>query len=390
MRLAVLGGSFDPVHAGHLFLADAVLNTLHYDRVVLIPAFRSPFKPQAVGMESSAPDRLEMLCAAAAGDSRLAVDDCELRREGISYTVDTMRDIVKRYEPEGKPALIIGDDLACDFPKWHESAVILEMADIIVARRIQSRPMQYPFPHTVMSNDVIAISSQQVRENIRQSKAWRFLVPSPVRSIIEDRGLYGFNDENNNNCTQDLIVRVENAVRKALSSERFLHSRNTALMSFDLCSRFGINPRLGYLAGIAHDYGKQLDNKLILKLVKSDNMEITAFERKMPNLLHGRAGAVLLREQFNITNKDVLEAVSLHTSGGEKMGNLAKIVYIADKVEVSRNIDPVIRKICYTENDLDAVFYMILNKTINKLKSKNLTLSDETKRLLEKMNGIRQ
>jgi nicotinate-nucleotide adenylyltransferase len=389
VKLAILGGSFNPVHLGHLFLADAALSCLNYDRVVLVPAYRSPFKLQAEGMENSAGDRLEMLAAAVAGDPRLAIDDCEIRRGGISYTVDTLRDIITRYVPDEKPALIIGDDLASDFPKWHNSGEILEMADIIIGRRVNSCECQYPFPCTFIDNEVINISSHMVRRKITEKKNWRSLVPSAVRAVIEGKKLYGFRGgaEINKGCPLPLVLRVEEAAREALNTERFLHSRNTALLAFDMCRRFGIEAETGYLAGIAHDLGKQIDNKLMLKLAETDGMEISALEKKHPNLLHGRAGAVLLKERFNIHNDDVFEAVAFHTSGRENMGDLAKVIYIADKTEVSRNIDPAFRKMCYEEKELDSIFYAILNKTVNKLKSKNLDLSDETIRLLEKMKG---
>jgi len=83
MKLAILGGSFNPIHLGHLFLADAILSELHYDRVALVPAYRSPFKLAAVGMEDNARDRLEMIAASIAGDPRLTVDDCEIRGKGF-------------------------------------------------------------------------------------------------------------------------------------------------------------------------------------------------------------------------------------------------------------------------------------------------------------------
>jgi len=132
VRLAILGGSFNPIHLGHLFLADAVLTELRYDRVVMVPAYVSPFKPTAVGMEDSAQNRLEMIAASITADTRLSVDACEIRREGVSYTVDTVADIIQRYSPDGKPGLIIGDDIAGEFPQWYKSDEILSMADIIL------------------------------------------------------------------------------------------------------------------------------------------------------------------------------------------------------------------------------------------------------------------
>ena len=109
MRFAILGGSFNPVHMGHLFLADTALTALGYDRIILVPAYTSPFKPGAQG--ASPKDRLDMLIASIPADNRLTVDDCEIRREGVSFTIDTVKDVIERYRPQGKPGLILGDDL---------------------------------------------------------------------------------------------------------------------------------------------------------------------------------------------------------------------------------------------------------------------------------------
>ena len=176
MRLAILGGSFNPMHLGHLFLADTVLSALHYDRVVLVPACKSPFKLSAAGMEDSARDRLEMIAASIAGDPRLTVDACEIRREGVSYTVDTVADIIRRYAPDGKPGLIIGDDLAADFPQWRNSEEILAMADIIIARRTSANVASMPYPCTQITNDVMEVSSAMIREKIAAGGAWRYLI----------------------------------------------------------------------------------------------------------------------------------------------------------------------------------------------------------------------
>jgi nicotinate-nucleotide adenylyltransferase len=386
MRLAILGGSFNPIHLGHLFLAEEALASLDYDRVVLIPAFRSPFKLAVKGMENSSRDRLDMLASSIAGNPRLTVDDCEIRREGVSYTIHTLKDIVRRYVPQGKPGLIIGDDLAEDFPKWRNYNEILELADIIIARRIHSGALSCSFPHIQISNEIMEISSEMVRKRIQEGKAWSYLVPAGARTIIEDRGLYASGTVKKS--FQGLILALEQAAGKELSLERFIHSRNTAVLTWDLCRRFGLNPELGYLAGIAHDLGKSLSDETLLALAVSDGRGISKLEKKKPGLLHGRAAAVLLRERFGIDNGDVLEAVSLHTSGGTGMSPLAKIVYIADKVEVAREkIDPALRAMCYTEGDLDSIFLAVLESAVSSLRSGEIDLSEETLRLLEKMKG---
>ncbi|GHV60393.1 nicotinate-nucleotide adenylyltransferase [Spirochaetia bacterium] len=407
MRLAILGGSFNPVHIGHLFLADAVLTAFGYDRIILIPAFKSPFKQGASG--GSPLDRLDMLAAAIPGDPRLGIDDCEIKREGVSYTIDTIADITRRYRPEGKPGLILGDDLAREFPKWKSADEIAEQADVIIARRLLSGDGVYPYPNRQLQNEVMEVSSALVRERIGEGKNWRCLVPLGTRTIIEDRRLYGL-PATEGDCgekpagagggkaaiTQALIVEMEEAARGKLNSARFHHSRNTALLAADLCRHFGLESKAGYLAGIIHDMGKPLGEEELLHLAKADGGEISKLERKKPGLLHGRAGAVMLKERYGIRSQEVLDAVKYHTTGNAAMGPLAKVLYIADKIEVSRErIDPALRNFSAhegTEQGLDRLFGTVLNETVAWLRSREMDISEGTLRLLEliEKRGLRR
>jgi len=385
LKLGILGGSFAPVHNGHIFLAEKALAELKLDRVVFVPAYRSPFKLDAEGMEISAKDRIDMLATAIVGDYRFAIDICEIRREGVSYTINTLEDIIERYLPDGKPTLIIGDDLAVDFPKWRDSGKILKLADIAIAHRVNSQAVNYPFAHITIENEILDVSSHEIRHRISEGGEWQSLVPSNTTAIIKERKLYGYKGDLRPEPAPDSVIqRVETAARETLSTERFLHSRNTALHAYDLCSRFGLDPMDGYLAGIGHDLAKQIENKQMLKIVKTAGMSISALEMDKPNLLHGKAAAVLLRERFSIHNKDVLEAVAIHTSGSENMGQLAKIIFITDKTEASRNIDPALRRMC-REDTLDNILLAVLEKSIAKVRAKGMVLSDDSLRLLKKL-----
>jgi len=408
VRLAILGGSFNPIHLGHLFLADAVLCELRYDRMVMVPAYISPFKPAAKGMEENVNDRLEMIAASITADPRIAIDTCEIRREGISYTVDTIVDIIQRYNPDGKPGLIIGDDLAADFPKWHMSDEILSMADIIIARRVHSGRLEVPYPNTQITNDVMGISSGAVREKIASNSAWRYLVPNAAKIIIEDRKLYGFcdstagdsKDDNGGKADNDarfasvrnLIRRVEDEARESISLTRFLHSKHTALLAWDLCRRFrtacpSLDPEIGYLTGIAHDLCKQLCDDEQIRLAKEYGGEITRLEKEKPSLLHGRACAVVLKKRFKVNDNEVLEAIAHHTEGHKDMGPLAKVLYIADKMEVSRvKVDPALRKQILAGDTLDRIFISVLEQAVFTIRNRKLELSKDTYGLLEKMD----
>ena len=399
MKYAILGGSFNPVHIGHLLLADAVLSGLDYDRVILVPAFQSPLKSEASG--ASPRDRMEMLAASIPGDPRLTIDDCELSREGLSYTVDTIKDVIARYSPAGKPGLILGDDLIAAFDKWRSPGEIAELADIIVARRLPPGAeggmgtANFPYPHKTLDNEIVSAASQQIRESIGKGGAWRYYVPSGARQIIEDRGLYGFQappgdlaagGDLGGKCLLSKIVEIENNVRACLSIEKFMHSRNTALLAWDLCARFGLDRQKGYLAGIAHDMCKPLGHDALMRLAREDGKSFTALEQKKPGLLHARAAAVLLQKNFGVSDRDILEAIRYHTTGVRDMGALAKVVYIADKIEVSRTgVFPALRELG-RNGDLDTLFSAVLNNTVTYLKSRQLDISYGTRRLLAAMH----
>jgi nicotinate-nucleotide adenylyltransferase len=370
---------------GHLYLAEAALSAFGYDRLLLIPAFQSPFKLDAAA--PSPQDRLAMLAASIPGDSRILVDDCEIRREGVSYTVDTLADLYRRYLPEGKPALILGDDLARDFPKWKKYAQILSLADIIIARRTLPEAGDYPYPYRRLQNEIMDLSSAQVRDSIRQGKPWRYLVPAGARLIIEERGLYGL-PAPAAAPGPSLIARMEEEARRTLSLSRFLHSRQVAVMCSDLCGIFGLDPGAGYLAGLVHDIGKQLEEGELIRLAETDGQPLSPLEQKKPALLHGRAGAVLLEQRYGLRDPAILDAVRYHTTGSVLMGPLAKLLYVADKIEASRErVEPALRDFRpYAGTGgagLDRLFGKIFMETLAWLREKKFELYEDSLRLLE-------
>jgi nicotinate-nucleotide adenylyltransferase len=393
VKLAILGGSFNPIHIGHLYLADAVLSECDYDRVLLIPARVSPFKQDIPA--APAGDRLDMILASITADPGLIVDDAELKRGGVSFTVDTVAEIIERYRPDGKPGLVIGDDLAADFHKWKKAEELAEAADIIVARRLAGVPAErFRYPRVTLRNDVIEVSSAMIRERIAAESAragrsvWRSLVPPGARRVIEERGLYGLSRAAalsgglpgrppREKGPALSLETVEEAARTALKRSRFIHSRNTALMAYDLARRFGLDPRAAYVAGIGHDLGKALAGDELLALAERDGKGLSPLERKKPALLHGRAAAVLLRERFGIHNRDVLEAVAVHTTGARGMGPLAAALFVADKIEYSRNAVRLRERLDGIET-LPELFYAVLEDSIQYLKSEGLEVAEET------------
>ena len=189
-RVALLGGSFDPVHVGHLHIAEVVLRSAGYDSVLFVPACLPSHKPAARLADTE--HRLRMLQLAVAGNARFAVSDVEVRRGGISYTVDTVRELRANGLIGARPGLVIGDDLGPELETWREAATLFGMVDLLVARRRRSPlPLPLSWPHRVLANHRLPLSSSDLRRRIRNGQVIRALVPDAVEAYIRERKLYG-------------------------------------------------------------------------------------------------------------------------------------------------------------------------------------------------------
>ncbi|NLK45784.1 MAG: nicotinate (nicotinamide) nucleotide adenylyltransferase [Treponema sp.] len=192
MKLAVLGGSFNPPHIGHLSLAEDVRIAFGYDKVLFIPVHVAPHKQLAFGATNE--DRLEMILRSISDNEFFEVDDCEIKRGGISYTIDTLLMLKNTYRNvlEGKIGFIIGDDLAVDFSTWHCAEQITKEADLIIACRNYSdiTKIDFPYEHKTILNNIISVSSSEIRQKIKTGKSYRYLVANSVYHYINERHLY--------------------------------------------------------------------------------------------------------------------------------------------------------------------------------------------------------
>jgi len=187
MRLAVFGGSFNPVHRGHEALAESVIRLLGYDRILIIPALMSPHKDKSGYI---APEfRIHMLEAAFRDKPWAEVSLLEINRSGPSYTVDTLHEIYEAYRFEGKPGLIVGDDWVDGFERWKSVDRIRELTDLIVARR-EGGAGNFPFPCTYLDNPIVRASSTQIRDMIGRGESVEEFVSPPVYRYLKDNGLY--------------------------------------------------------------------------------------------------------------------------------------------------------------------------------------------------------
>ena len=182
---------------------------------------------------------------------------------------------------------------------------------------------------------------------------------------------------------QILLGKLKKYLSVSVCSERYEHSMRTAQTAKDLCLRFGEDSELGEIAGVAHDICKEMKKENLFSLVEQDGMELSQIEKDKPSLLHGRAASVLLKNEFYVDNQDVLEAVANHTFGKPKMCNLAKILYVADKIEPGRPqvTQEYLEKL--EKKSLNELVSYVLEENIDYLNKKGKSVSEITYKFLE-------
>ncbi|HPR40295.1 MAG TPA: nicotinate (nicotinamide) nucleotide adenylyltransferase [Oscillospiraceae bacterium] len=197
MKTGIFGGSFDPVHNGHINAAKTFLEEMNPDRLLIIPNFLPPHKdaPQLAPAE----DRLAMCRIAFAGDPRIEVSDLEIRRGGPSYTSDTLEELSELY-PEDEFCLLVGGDMLLSFEDWHDWHRIAERAVLVCVPRTWEEEsaltakagelMSEGAEVRILPTDVCEISSTQIREKVREGEDISYAVPEDVAEYIWEHGLY--------------------------------------------------------------------------------------------------------------------------------------------------------------------------------------------------------
>ncbi len=189
-RIGIFGGSFDPPHIGHLIIAELSRLTLNLDLVVFVPAYRPPHKQGK--HPATAGDRLAMTKLAVKGNRALRVSDIELKRKGVSYTVDTVKAFQRRYA-KAEIYLIVGGDSLLQFHRWKNPGAIMAAASLAVFRRPGSIHPKSKVPPSKISwvkGPLMEVSSSDIREKIRDGKSIQYMVRDNVLAYITRRKLY--------------------------------------------------------------------------------------------------------------------------------------------------------------------------------------------------------
>lgn len=348
-KVALLGGAFNPIHNGHLYLASQFQAQFPDISLCFIPSGVSPHKSN-LDLASN-DDRLAMVELALNTIPLFdpIISSIELDREGLSYTIDTVRALKKKYAEGVSLFLIIGDDLIEGLPYWKSFEELRKEVQFVVAYRedfssnqIAKIKANYP-EFLFLENSVKAFSSTEIREKIAIGEPCDNLAPKPVLDYIYTKELYCANNRNAD------CKGVFNYMQKHLSPSRMEHCYCVAKEASRLAALYGVSMLSAYQAGFFHDIARSMEREQMVafgknyqhqhQLKKGIANELPAYGEDQLILYHAEAGAWLLQEQFGFSDEDFLEAIACHSVGKIQMGNLARIVFVADFTEPGRKFD---------------------------------------------------
>ncbi len=387
MKIGVYGGSFNPPHLGHVRAAQACQKALGLDRVLVIPASIPPHKQMASG-SATAMQRLQLTRLAFGDLPGFEVLDLELRREGKSYTVDTIRALKAQYE-QGELFLMMGTDMFLTFQDWYCPEEIAKNARLVCFSRYdadeknrgallgQADALEARFGRRplLLENDCFDISSTEARRLLRFGIAESYL-PEAVLREIGAKGLYGVGE-----TLRGLPFEQLKAVSLSLHKpSRVPHAIGVCETAREMAKKYGAGEELAARAGILHDVTKALNAKQQqLLLAEKLNVKLTDFERANPQLLHAKTGAAAARELFGEC-EEVASAIEWHTTGQPDMTKLEKIVYLADMIEPNRSYPGVEEIRAAAEKDLDEGVLLALERTVLHLQEEGFAVCEDSVR----------
>ncbi len=359
VRLALMGGTFDPIHLGHLACAEAVRSSCGIDKVLFIPAGRPNFKRDRD--IASAEKRLEWCRAALAESPHFGVCDIEIRRGGLTYTVDTLRELRDLYPDNVELCFIVGADSAATLPRWRESAALAKLATFVAVSRpgqaldasLREELLAAGFKLELVEGLSCEISSSEVRRRVASGLSIEGMVSEEVRSSVEAEPTYrratccepprtSESEEpipGSNALTPAFFEARAAELARRVSERRFRHTEGVVKAASHLARTYGVDERKARLAALLHDWDKAYgDGEMRARVAELDMVgEVDPWVLdNMPYVLHGNTAARALLREFPDIPSDVIQAIDRHTVASADMSDLDMVLYVADAVEEGR------------------------------------------------------
>lgn len=364
MNLGFFGGTFDPIHQGHVHLLDMAREKVALDRIIVMPAGHPYHKTHDVTLMTY---RYAMCRLALLDKPDIDLSTIEMRRRGPSYTLETVLEIKSSLKEDDELYLICGLDVVLQIHLWYEAKQLLEMMKIAAfvrpgvdreAADQRAAVLRRDFNADILIYDapVVDVSSTEIRrELLKGRRDDDLLLPAKVLDFIELHQLY-----RKEHVLQALkpetitkLASCETILFERLSLKRLLHSLDTMYYAVDLALRFNVDPDKAALAAITHDVARETAVDELWELCS----DVPVRWKGQLAFLHAPAAVKMIPALFEIHDPEILDAVSRHTTLDTGASDLAKVLFLADKSEPSRHfndLDPI-RRLSAEDLDLAAL-----------------------------------
>lgn len=358
MEILIYGGTFNPIHYGHINNIEVACRTFKFDKIIVVPDQIGHFKTE----KDLAPwqDRLTMVDMGLADLKHcrcpIEIDKIEQEDKKIKYSIDVVEHIQAEY-PKAKLFFLIGSDQVAKLSYWRESERLKNLVTFIVSKRTKDFVSDEFF---VLDNKVCDVSSSSVRESYATT------LIKEVDAYIRKKGLY-----------------LEQVITHYMSKERVTHSINVAKLAKKYAEKYHIDVCKAYIAGILHDLAKELPLKKQYALIKNPKK---TFELN-DNTAHSYAAASLIKKELNIDDPEILSAVAKHTAAAFDMSPLDKLIYVCDTVSPERDFKGVkhLRKVL--DKDLNQAFRECFLASMASLRARKITIDEKLLELEEQIRS---
>ncbi len=383
--IAIMGGTFDPIHNGHLVTAEAVRHRFKVDRVVFIPTGRPAHKTDKQVTHNE--HRYLMTVLATMRNENFDVSRIEIDRPGITYTIDTIEALKKICRPDVRLYFITGADAIHQIMSWKEPERLLTLCDFVAVTRPGYRKNQMfeeigeireKFASRIhyMEVPALAISSSDIRERARKGEPIKYLLPQEVEDYIHKFKLYQ-NMEKDEVKFMLPVETMREKLQSALSVKRYIHTMGVAEEAIKLAEIYGTqkDQQKAQAAGLLHDCAKDYPEEMRLRFCREYKVKLDDVMERQTDLIHPFLGAEVARREYLVTDEEILDAIRYHTTGRADMSLLEKIIFIADYIEPNREKFEGLeeaRRLAYL--DLDMAMRYILEETIAFVKQRDRLL----------------
>ena len=387
LNIGLYGGSFDPVHKGHVRVARAFLRQMKPEKLIVMPCRIPPHKEKASDAGDEA--RFRMLCAAFAKDKRIEVSDFELKKDGVSYTVETLRELKKQY-PDRNILLVVGADMFLTLREWKEAAEIMTLCEPCVydrehsAKRIRAYAEGLKRDFGVETRFIrganVDLSSTELRSALERGENVGSRIPRAVRSIIDATGVYRSDEYR--------LALYRRESERLVEEKRFNHILRVEKAAIELAERYGADVYKARAAALLHDVTKRKPHEEQMAMAREYGIPGADEFEKSPKVAHAFTAAAYAERRFLISDPDLLNAIRYHTTGRAGMSTLEKIIFLADGVEEGRTFSGVDEIRAAASESLDRAMLISLEKTQAKIVNNGAYMHPYTAEAIEYFKSV--